>query len=248
MRKLLTNSARNLNSLGSKWELPKKLNPKFSVKKAHQMQRRLSEKLSFEDTLPDVIDYVAGVDVAYLEGVSVAAVAVLDFSTLSQVEFQVAHVKTCFPYIPTLLSFREIPPAYSAIRKLQIRPDVFLVDGQGFAHPYGLGFASHLGLILNKPTIGVAKSLLCGKVETVGERGRVVPLKDKGRIIGAEVVTKQGTKPVYVSIGHKVSLKRAAEIVMECTGKYRLPEPIRRAHIIASEEKRRLQSVLDSSP
>jgi len=219
-----------------------KLNPKFSVKKAHEMQLRLSQKLIFEDTLPEAVDYVAGVDVAYLEGTSVAAVAVLDLSTLSQVEFQVAHVKTCFPYIPTLLSFREIPPAYSAIKKLHNKPDVFLVDGQGFAHPYGLGFASHLGLILDKPTIGVAKSLLCGKVEQNVEYGWA-PLNYKGAVIGAEVVTKQGTKPVYVSVGHRVSLKRATEIVMECTGKYRLPEPIRRAHIIANEEKRRLQPI-----
>ena len=206
------------------------------------MQLRLSKKLIFEDTLPDIVDYVAGVDVAYLEGTSVAAVAVLDLNTLSQVEFQVAHVKTCFPYIPTLLSFREIPPAYSAIKKLHNKPDVFLVDGQGFAHPYGLGFASHLGLIRDKPTIGVAKSLLCGKVEQNVEYGWA-PLNYNGEGIGAEVVTKQGTKPVYVSVGHRVSLKRATEIVLECTGKYRLPEPIRRAHIIANEEKRRLQSI-----
>ena len=206
------------------------------------MQLRLSKKLIFEDTLPEAVDYVAGVDIAYLEGTSVGAVAVLDLSTLSQVEFQVAHVKTCFPYIPTLLSFREIPPAYSAITKLHNKPDVFLVDGQGFAHPYALGFASHLGLLLDKPTIGVAKSLLCGKVEQNVEYGWA-PLNYKGAVIGAEVVTKQGTKPVYVSVGHRVSLKRATEIVMECTGKYRLPEPIRRAHIIANEEKRRLQSI-----
>jgi deoxyribonuclease V len=225
----------------SKQELPK-LNPNFSVKKAHEMQLRLSKKLIFEDTLTENIGYVAGVDVAYLEDTSVAAVAVLDFSTLSQVEFQVAHVKTCFPYIPTLLSFREIPPAYSAIKKLHNKPDVFLVDGQGFAHPYGLGFASHLGLILDKPTIGVAKSLLCGKVEQNVGKGWA-PLNYKGKVIGAEVVTKQGTKPVYVSVGHRVSLKRATEIVLQCTGKYKLPEPIRRAHITAGEEKRRLRSV-----
>ena len=222
--------------------MPIKLNPKFNVKKAHEMQLRLSKKLIFEDTLPEAVDYVAGVDIAYLEGTSVGAVAVLDLSTLSQVEFQVAHVKTCFPYIPPLLSFREIPPAYSAITKLHNNPDVFLVDGQGFAHPYGLGFASHLGLLLDKPTIGVAKSLLCGKVEQNVEY-RWAPLNYKGAVIGTEVVTKQGTKPVYVSVGHRVSLKRATEIVMECTGKYRLPEPIRRAHIIANEEKRRLQSI-----
>ena len=217
-----------------------KLSPKFSAKKAHEMQRRLSEKLSFEDMLPEAVDYVAGVDVAYLKDTSVGAVAVLDYSTLSLVEFQVAHVKTCIPYVPTFLSFREIPPAYSAIRKLHIEPDVFMIDGQGYAHPYGLGFASHLGLILDKPTVGVAKSLLCGKVEHDIEGGRVAPLKDKGEVIGAVVVTKQGTKPVYVSVGHRVSLKRATEIVMECTGKYRIPEPTRRAHIIANEEKRRL--------
>jgi deoxyribonuclease V len=208
------------------------------------MQRRLSKKLLFEDTLPDRVDYVAGVDVAYLEGTSVGAVAVLDGGTLSLVEFQVAHVKTRFPYVPTFLSFREIPPAYSAIRKLHTEPDVFLVDGQGFAHPYGLGFASHLGLILDKPTVGVAKSLLCGKVEQNVEGGRVEALEHMGEVVGAVVVTKKGTKPVYVSVGHRVPLKRATEIVMECTGKYRIPEPTRRAHIIANEEKRRLQSSL----
>jgi deoxyribonuclease V len=225
------------------FKLPR-LNPKFSAKKAHEMQRRLSEKLSFEDTLPEAVDYVAGVDVAYLKDKSVGAVAVLDYSTLSLVEFQVANVKTCVPYVPTFLSFREIPPAYSAIRKLHVEPDVFMVDGQGYAHPYGLGFASHLGLILDKPTVGVAKSLLCGKVEHDVEGGRVAPLKDRGKVIGAEVVTKKGTKPVYVSVGNKVSLKRAVRLVMECARKYRLPEPIRRAHLIAGEEKRRLQAVL----
>ena len=128
--------------------------------------------------MPDSVAYVAGIDVAYLDGVSVCAVAVLDYSTLSVVEFQVAQVKSCFPYMPTLLSFREIPPAYSAIRRLYLEPDVFLVDGQGFAHPYGMRFASHLGLILDKPTVGVAKSLLYGKAESVGQTGRVTPLKD----------------------------------------------------------------------
>jgi deoxyribonuclease V len=204
------------------------------------MQLRLSKRLLFEDTLPETVDYVAGVDVAYLEGTSVGAAAVLDASTLSQVEVQFAHVQTRFPYVPTLLSFREIPPAYSAIKKLNLEPDVFMVDGQGFAHPYGLGFASHLGLLLDKPTVGVAKSLLCGRVEQNAEGG-LAPLMYKGEIIGAEVVTKQGTKPVYVSVGHRVSLKRATKIVLECTGKYRLPEPIRRAHIAAGEAKRKLR-------
>lgn len=199
------------------------------------MQLRLFEQVIREDTLPDSIRYVAGVDVAYAKGTSIGAVAVLDFASLSLVESKVAHLKTRFPYIPTLLSFREIPPAYSAIKKLEVEPDVFLVDGQGIAHPYRLGFAAHLGLAIERPTIGVAKSRLYGKVEPVGGQGWA-PLTDGGEIIGAEVVTKAGTKPIYVSIGHRVSLKRAIEIVRDCTRTYRIPEPTRRAHILANEE------------
>jgi deoxyribonuclease V len=226
-------------------ELPTKLSQKFSAKKAHAMQRRLSKKLILKDTLPETIKYVAGVDIAYLNGTSIGAVAVLEHASLSQVESQVAHIKTYFPYIPTLLSFREIPPAYSAIKKLWIEPDVFLVDGQGCAHPYGLGFASHLGLVIDKPTIGVAKSRLWGKVEQAGEQEQeLAPLTAEGRVIGAEVVTKSGTKPVYISVGHKISLERAIKIVKKCRGKYGIPEPIRRAHMLAGEEKRRVKKSL----
>jgi len=204
------------------------------------MQLRLSKQIIHEDTLPETINHVAGVDVAYRKGISVGAVAVLDFASLSPVEFQAVHLKTRFPYVPTLLSFREIPPAYSAIKKLQTQPDVFLVDGQGFAHPYRLGFATHLGLAIDRPTIGVAKSLLCGKVEPLGEH-EWSPVMDGEEIIGAEVVTKPGTNPIYVSVGHRVSLKRAIEIVRSCTRDYRIPQPIRRAHILANEEKRKLR-------
>jgi deoxyribonuclease V len=215
------------------------VSPKFSAKKAHAMQKRLSKQLIFEDTLPETLTYVAGVDIAYTKGTSIGVVTVLELTSLSQVESKVVHVETRFPYITTFLSFREIPPAYLAIKKLNKEPDVILVDGQGYAHPYGLGFASHLGLILDKPTIGVAKSRLWGKVEKVGEKGWA-PLTARGEIVGAEVVTKSGTKPVYVSVGHKVSLERAIKIVKECTDKYRIPQPIRGAHILAGEEKRRL--------
>jgi deoxyribonuclease V len=217
--------------------------PKFSAKKAHAIQKHLSKKLIFKDTLPETLTYVAGVDIAYSRGTSIGAVAILELAFLSQVESEVAHIETHFPYIPTLLSFREIPPAYSAIKKLSKDPDVFLVDGQGYAHPYGLGFASHLGLLLDKPTIGVAKNRLWGKVEKAVQEGWK-PLTANGVIVGAEVITKSGKKPVYVSVGHKVSLERAIKIVKECTGKYKTPEPIRRAHILAGEEKRRLQLLL----
>ncbi len=218
-----------------------KVSPKFSAKKAHAMQKRLSKKLVFEDTLPEIVTYVGGVDIAHSRGTSIGAVAVLELTSLSQVESKVAHIETRFPYIPTLLSFREFPPAYSAIKKLAIEADVFLVDGQGFAHPYGLGFASHLGLVLDMPTIGVAKSRLWGKLEQVGENGWT-SITAKGEIVGAEVIPKSGTKPIYVSVGHKISLERAIKIVKDCTGKYRIPEPIRRAHILAGKEKSRFES------
>ena len=220
--------------------MPVKLNQKFSVEKAHGMQLQLSEQVIREDQLPDTINYVAGVDVAYSRETSIAAVAVLDFNSLSLVESQVAHLKTRFPYIPTLLSFRELPPTLSATNKLRVKPDVFLVDGQGIAHPYRFGFAAHFGLEIKRPTIGVAKSLLWGKVETL-EKQNWAPITDKGEVIGAALVTKSGRKPIYVSIGHRISLERAINIAIDCTRNYRIPEPIRKAHIIAGEEKRKLK-------
>jgi deoxyribonuclease V len=213
----------------------------FSVKKAHETQLKLSEKVIRKDLLPKKIRYVAGVDVAYGEGFSIGAVAVLEFESLLLKEFRTAVCKTRFPYIPTLLSFREIPPTVSAIRKLKLPPDVFLIDGQGIMHPYRLGFASHLGITITKPTIGVAKSPLCGKVQALTENGWA-PIIDKDEIIGASVVTKKGGKPIYVSIGNMVSLKTAISIVKHCIKKDRIPEPLRLAHRIATDEKRKMQN------
>jgi deoxyribonuclease V len=217
-------------------QLPIKFRDKFSVEKAHAMQRQLSKQVICEDTLPKGITCVAGVDVAYTKQYSIGAVVVLDYNTLSIVESKTAKVKTRFPYIPTLLSFREIPPALAAIRKLKTEPDVFLVDGQGRAHPYRLGFASHLGLLLDKPTIGVAKSLLCGEMCALSRDGWA-PIFDEGEVIGA-AITKDDRKPIYVSVGHKISLKRAIEVVKHCTLTYRIPKPLQAAHMFANAEKR----------
>ena len=202
------------------------------------MQWQLSKRVVDKDRLPSKIRYVAGVDVAYTKGVSIGAATVLDSDSLSLIESQVACCETRFPYIPTLLSFRELPPAFSAVKKLKTQPDVFLVDGQGIAHPHHLGFAAHLGVVMDKPTIGVAKSLLCGSVEAFNNR-RWASIIDGEEVIGAAVVSKVGRKPIYVSVGHQVSLKRSIKIVMQSTQAYRIPEPIRRAHIIANEEKRK---------
>ena len=189
------------------------IKPFFSVKKAHETQLRLSKQIIFEDVLPEKIRFVAGVDVAYARGMSIGAVAVLNYDSLKLVESRTAFCKTRFPYIPTLLSFREIPPTVLSIKKLHVQPDVFLVDGQGFAHPYGCGYASHLGLVIGRPTIGVAKSRLFGEAEKTTTEDGVALLKNKGEVIGATVAIKRGCKPLYVSVGHMVSLETAIKIV-----------------------------------
>ena len=219
---------------------PVELKPAFSAKKAHEAQRRLSEHIITEDKVPQIIRLIGGVDVAYAEGTSIAAVAVLDFASMKLKESQTATCPTRFPYIPTLLAFREIPPALLCIRKLRVQPDVFLVDGHGFAHPYRCGFASHLGLVTSKPTIGVAKGILVGDVERTNVEGDVAFIHDKREVIGAQILSKRGLKPIYVSVGHMVSLRTAIEVVKRCTVSDRLPEPLLQAHRIATAEKRKV--------
>jgi deoxyribonuclease V len=211
---------------------------KFDVAKARRLQRRLAKQVIRKDKLPKRIRRVAGIDIAYVRKFSIGVAAVLDYDSLRLLESKVSCIETLFPYIPTLLSFREIPPAVSAIKKLRIQPDVFLVDGQGIAHPYRLGFASHLGLILDKPTIGVAKSILCGEIGNKTCEGWA-PLIDGEEIVGAAVVTKKGQTPVYVSVGHKVSLEKAIGIVKHCVRGSRIPEPILTAHRVANQQKRK---------
>jgi deoxyribonuclease V len=212
----------------------------FSVETAHKTQLKMSDRIVFEDRLPEKIRSVAGVDVAYTDGISIGAVAVLDYDSLELIESQTARCTTRFPYLPTLLSFREIPPAVLSIRKLHAKPDVFLVDGQGYAHPYRCGFASHLGLALRRPTIGIAKSRLFGHVEKEEEESDLSFLRHKDKIIGAALRTKAESKPIYISVGHMISLETATSIARHCIRGRRLPEPIRKAHEIASREKRKI--------
>ncbi len=208
----------------------------FSVQKAHKTQLCLSQKIILKDRLPPKIRTIAGVDVSYIGEVGVGAIAVLDYESLKILETQVATCEVRIPYIPTLLSFRELPPAMAAINKLKVQPDVFFVDAQGIAHPYRCGFASHLGLAIGKPTIGAAKSRLTGQPL---ERDGGTFLVDKGEVIGAVVTTKQGAKPIYVSIGHMVSLETAVNMVKHCA-KSRIPEPLLQAHKLATQERIRL--------
>ena len=183
------------------------------------------------------VRHVAGTDVGFERGggIARAAVVVLSFPDLSLVDYAIARRPARFPYVPGLLSFRELPALLAALDRLRVRPDLILCDGQGIAHPRRFGLASHLGVFCGIPSIGVAKSRLTGTHgEPMQRRGAWVPLADQGETIGAVLRTKAHTRPLYVSIGHRVSLPVAVRYVMACTTKYRLPETTRWAHRLAS--------------
>jgi len=208
----------------------------FSIERARKAQRLLAQMVVERDDFPNPPRTVGGVDVAYVGEYAIAAAVIVDYNTLTVKERTANIVKVKFPYIPTLLSFRECYPMISAIKKLKELPDIFMVDAQGRLHPFRLGAASHLGVVLNVPTIGVAKKLLCG---SIGERkDNWAPIYDKDEIIGAAVWTKKNTKPIFVSVGHRVTLKTAIKITLNMCKKYKLPEPIRQAHITATLERR----------
>jgi deoxyribonuclease V len=165
---------------------------------------------------------------------AIASAVLLNYPDLEIIEVQTASGNLELPYIPGLLSFRELPLTIAACEKLSISPDLIVVDGQGIAHPRRIGLASHLGIILDIPTIGCAKSRLCGSHnEPANEPGDYTDLIDKDEIIGAVVRTKHGVKPVYVSIGHRISLDTAISWIMHCCRGYRLPQPTRLAHLAA---------------
>jgi deoxyribonuclease V len=182
------------------------------------------------------IRLVAGTDVHFPARDRVrAAVTVLRFPELEQEEQRIHEEPCAFPYVPGLLSFREIPPLLAAFKRLTRRPDVILCDGQGIAHPRGVGLASHLGLILDLPSVGCAKSPLFGRFELPGPRkGDRSPLTDEtGKIIGTVLRTRNQVKPLFISIGHRIDLRRAVRLVLACSTRYRIPEPLRAAHRLA---------------
>jgi deoxyribonuclease V len=172
---------------------------------------------------------IGGLDVHEDRG----AVAVLSWPDLEWVTGAIAERPTSFPYVPGLLSFRELPALLAAIEQLETLPDLLLCDGQGLAHPRRFGLACHLGVLLEHPTVGCAKTRLCGEHAEVGSsRGATVPLQD-GQTVGAVVRTQANVRPVYVSVGHLVDLEDAVKVVLHCASRYRLPEPLRLAHTMA---------------
>lgn len=210
------------------------LHGRICTARARQIQERLKNKVSTRDDLPR-LRYVAGVDVSYSRQNSRAKAAwvVLELPGLNQVDQALANCSINFPYIPGFLSFRELPPLLQAYSKLSLQPDLVVCDGQGTAHPQGFGLACHLGVTLDLPCLGAAKSRLTGEFVQPGLlRGDWSPLVYQGQTIGAALRTKDHIRPLFVSPGHRISLESSLELVLRlCTG-YKLPETTRTAHAL----------------
>lgn len=206
----------------------------YTPQQAADEQRQLASR-TILCPLPHPPATVGGLDVGIRNGIACAAVVVLACADLRVVAWSVARAPVSFPYIPGLLAYREIPVALAALRNLDVAPDVLICDGQGIAHPRRMGIATHLGILLDHPTVGCAKSRLWGTHGPVGEaRGEWQPLDDGGSIIGAALRTRAGAKVVYVSPGHRADLDSAVRLVLACAPRYRLPEPTRLAHTLAA--------------
>lgn len=213
----------------------------LTTQQAIQLQKQLAYEVVREDDFEKPVETVAGIDLGYNAATNMcrAVVVVLKFPELSLLESAEAITPIRFPYVPGLLSFRETPAAIKALEKLVNAPDLILCDGQGIAHPRRFGIACHIGLFTNIPSIGVAKSLLVGKYGSLGEaRGSIAPLMHYNEEIGAVLRTKNKVQPVYVSLGHKISLETALDYVLQCAPKYRLPETTRLADQMASFRKK----------
>lgn len=216
-----------------------------TYRRAAEIQQELKQKLRLRDhDSPEQINIIAGADISYSkqDDLFYAAVILMEFPSMKTVEERTTVEKAPFPYIPGLLSFREGPALLKIFKGLHHTPDVAVFDGQGIAHPRGVGLASHMGLFLDIPTIGCAKTRLVGQYSEPGkEMGNYTDLIFDERIVGAVLRTKKKVKPVFISPGYKIGIKRAVAVVLDCCRGYKLPEPTRRAHLLVN--RLRLHSV-----
>lgn len=216
-----------------------------SPQEAIKIQKDLKSKISLKKSFSK-IDKIAGADVSYYQNKMIAGVIIFEFPNLKIIERQSFVSSINFPYIPGLLTFREGPSLLAAFKKIKNEPDIILFDGQGIAHPRRMGIATHLGLFLGKPAIGCAKSRLSGKYTSVGEeKGDCTLLKDGKEILGAVLRTRKRVKPIFVSPGHKIDLSNSIEIILKCMVKYRLPLPVREAHIFVNQIRNNLALEMD---
>ncbi|PSQ97743.1 MAG: endonuclease V [Bacteroidetes bacterium SW_9_63_38] len=202
-----------------------------STDEAKAIQRRLVDEVE-ETPLQGDAETVAGIDVSIRDDTAQAAVVVLSLPDLAVVDEAVCRCEVPFPYVPGLLSFRETPPVLPALEQLSVTPDVLMTDSHGRAHPRRFGFACHLGVLLDRPTLGVAKSILVGEPDGAldAEKGSRVPMVDDGDPIGTVLRTRTDVNPVYVSVGHRRTLDDAVRLTLDCSPRYKIPEPTRQAH------------------
>lgn len=207
-----------------------------SPDEAKRIQRRLASEVT-ETPLPDTVETIAGVDVSVRDDTAQAAIAVLRRFGLTVIDRAVHRCEVPFPYVPGLLSFREMPAVLPALEQLGATPDVFVSDSHGYAHPRRFGLACHLGVLLDAPTIGVAKSILVGEPqgELGTEKSSRTPLVDDGETVGTVLRTRTDVNPVYVSVGHRCTLDDAAALMLDCSPRYKVPEPTRQAHRLSRE-------------
>jgi deoxyribonuclease V len=207
-----------------------------TYKEAIKIQEELRDSVILRK-IPNRPTCIGGLDVSYQKGTHRvwAGAVVLNFPDLAVLEESWVEREVLFPYIPGLLSFREIPALLDVLTRITVEPDVIFCDGQGIAHPRGLGIASHLGVILKRPTIGCAKSRLVGDYDPVGEmKGDYSYLRYGDRVIGAVMRTRQGVKPLFISPGYGVMLDDCTELVLKTCPRYKIPEPIRQAHVLVN--------------
>lgn len=217
------------------------------LKWAMDLQKMLAQKVVLEDGLLDLPERIGGADVAYVkrEGrtLAIACLVVLDRKTWTVQEERVAFLDVFFPYIPGFLSFRELPSLCEAYNQLSTHPDLWFVDGAGWAHPRRFGLACHFGTTFDVPTIGVAKSRLVGNFPPLPEeKGSMVPLLVEGKQVGIVLRTRTATKPLFVSPGHRVSIETAAQWTLACCGPTRIPIPTREAHLRVTRTRKQLLS------
>jgi len=212
----------------------------YSLKELVKVQEQIKQKIILKDVLPKKITTVAGVDQSFPQKDKIiSAIVVCNYPSMRVIEKKHAAMKVDFPYIPGFLSFREGPSIIKAFSRLKNKPDILLADGNGILHFRGVGIASHIGVLLDVATIGVAKSLLCGEYEEPKRVGKSSPVIYEDRTIGYAYKSKKNCNPIFISPGHKVSMKTSLEIVKASIGKYKLPITLRLAHIHADELKRK---------
>jgi deoxyribonuclease V len=209
---------------------------KINKDELRKKQRGIAKKIVLDDFLPNKIKTIGGFDIAYSKDQAYAAGVTLDYETLEIIESKVIISKVNFPYISTFLTFREGPGIRKVYEKLTRKPDILMFNGQGIAHPLQAGLASHLGVLLNKPSIGVAQSKLVGEYKEPKKPKEFSELFFEGKQVGWVLKTKEDCKPIFISPGHKISMERSLGICLHCLKNHKLPEPIRLAHTLAEKK------------